>query len=78
MALSGTLLALVQGMTFGTIPPEVITDCAQLVKANSIQGMWSLSFSIWACRILSITTLAITECGNTLYVGIAWCHPYIP
>lgn len=26
------------GMTWETIPQEVLTDCAQLVKANSIEG----------------------------------------
>ena len=34
-----TLTLSIQGMTFETIPPEVVTDCAQLVKANSIQGV---------------------------------------
>lgn len=37
-------LPYVQEMTFETIPPEVIMDCAQLVKANSIQGMYSTFF----------------------------------
>lgn len=27
-----------QGQTIDTIPPEVLIDCAQLVKNNSIQG----------------------------------------
>ncbi|XP_064382283.1 coiled-coil domain-containing protein 25-like [Halichondria panicea] len=31
-------LRLPMGMTVEAIPPEVVSDCAQLVKANSIQG----------------------------------------
>jgi hypothetical protein len=31
-------LRLPEGMTWETIPQEILTDCAQLTKANSIEG----------------------------------------
>lgn len=29
-----------KGQTMEMITPELLEDCAQLVKANSIQGLW--------------------------------------
>lgn len=34
-----------KGQTMEMITPELLEDCAQLVKANSIQGLWLASNS---------------------------------
>lgn len=35
-------LRMPEGMTWDAIPEALLTDCAQLVKANSIEGMSSI------------------------------------
>lgn len=38
-------LRLHKGQTVEMISPELLEDCAQLVKANSIQGLWFTEIS---------------------------------
>lgn len=49
-----------QGQTINDIPPEVLIDCAQLVKNNSIQGK----------DIHLITFLHRTGIGARMTVGV--------
>lgn len=54
-------IRLKKGQTLKDIPPEVLEDCAQLVKQNSIQGMQSLhhlDFNAWVgCKTDNVTVI---------------------
>ena len=48
-----------EGMTWDAIPEPVLIDCAQLVKANSIEGEWSRSMVPIDIRLI------LTVCQET-------------
>ena len=58
-----------KGMTFETLPLEVITDCAQLTKQNSIEGVcsvghWFFFLSPAACFAL-VVSCHFGRCADT-------------
>lgn len=55
-----------KGQTMEMITPELLEDCAQLVKANSIQGLVSLKFCSYLLHSVRRASSLSIRCQTVL------------
>lgn len=58
MSSAHVYLRLPKGQTIDDIPEGVLEDCAQLVKANSIQGKWFHIVLISSCSVQKVAIVS--------------------